>query len=94
MQDGKDFTGCQHIDSLYLIIAEHCVCLSTPSAAICKACGLAPKEEQLLKKLTLYLHHQYKYSSHSSLYISFSTDKENLFNNQSFLSWRSFPLFS
>ena len=54
MQDGKDFTGCQHIDSLYLIIAEHCVRLSTPSAAICKACGLTPSEQQLLKKLTLY----------------------------------------
>ena len=54
MQDGKDFTGCQHIDSLYLIIPKHCVRLSTPSAAICKACGLASREEQLFKKLTLY----------------------------------------
>ena len=25
--------------------------------------------------------------------ISFSNDKENLFNNQSFLGWWSFPLF-
>ena len=50
MQDGKDFTGCQHIDSLYLIIPKHCVCLSTPSAAICKACGLAPSEQQSFKK--------------------------------------------
>ena len=26
-----------------------------------------------------------------SLYVSFSTDKENLFNNQSFIGWQSFP---
>ena len=34
------------------------------------------------------------HSPYSSLYISFSTDKENSFNNQCFLGWRSFHLFS
>ena len=34
------------------------------------------------------------HSPYSSLHVSFSTDKENSFNNQSFLGWRSFRLFS
>ena len=34
------------------------------------------------------------HSPYSSLQISFSTDKENSFNNQCFLGWRSFRLFS
>ena len=38
--------------------------------------------------------HQYPDSPYSSLYISFGTDKENLFEDQSFLCWWSFPLFS
>lgn len=33
------------------------------------------------------LYHRDLYSIHSSLYISIGTDKENLFINQSFLSW-------
>ena len=38
--------------------------------------------------------HQNPYSLNSSLYISFGTDTENSFNNQSFLSRWSFPIFS
>ena len=41
-----------------------------------------------ISKVWLYLYSQY------SSYISFGTDKENLSNNQSFLGWRLFPLFS
>ena len=42
--------------------------------------------------LTLTSLYQYPYSPHSSLYISFGADKENLFNNHSFLGWQSFSL--
>ena len=45
-----------------------------------------------LQQFTPY--HQYLYSSYSSPFISFATDKENWFNNQSFLGWWSFPWFS
>ena len=38
--------------------------------------------------------HQYPHSPYSSLSISFGTDKENLFEDQSFLCWWSFPLFA
>ena len=38
--------------------------------------------------------HQNPYSPNLSLYISFGTDTENSYNNQSFLSRRSFPIFS
>ena len=37
--------------------------------------------------------HQYPDSPYSSPCISFGTDKENLFNNQNLLSWRSFSFF-
>ena len=48
------------------------------------------------KALTLYTQTsvQYPYSLYSSPYISFNTDRENLFYNQNFLGWWSFPLFS
>ena len=38
--------------------------------------------------------YQYLYSLCSSLYVSFGTDKENSWNNQSFLGWWSFSSLS
>ena len=44
--------------------------------------------------LTLYNLTTVPYSPFFSLYISFGTGNENLFSNQSFFGWWSFPLFS
>ena len=50
------------------------------------------EENHLTFKLTPYT--LTSVSIFSALYISFSTDKENLLYNQSFFGWWSFPLFS
>ena len=44
--------------------------------------------------LTLYNLTTVPYSPFFSLYISFGTGNKNLFSNQSFFGWWSFPLFS
>ena len=48
-------------------------------------CGFPPQSAPSAF-LTLYtLRHWYSYSPHCSLYISYGTDKENLFDNQELL---------